>query len=331
MKDFRAIGALSMLIPLLCCAQMDPDDPEVIAAEALFAGATKKENPKPAHRTSSTMRSEGAPASLLEIGNQNAVEARQKLVSATRNVVRSELQGLNQYLSDLFPEAEENPASLMQSTDQITDPSKTIADLEAMDRDIKRQRKPPKHPQGVETFALRPFEDDEEKQLDELDKMMNPSKKRLPPIPDRKKESMLQEKAAEAKAHRIALEKPPDEDDVTKAQDGSEDSMERIARALHKQTSFNPMIQAAKQKRQANAEEALKEQIDWSKERELDKKNQWPPAPNDLDQPQPHDDLSQILLKDSASTDGKVDLLRSTDDPLNTFGKDDLDKLLGKQ
>jgi len=217
--------------------------------------------------------------------------------------------------------------------DDIADPTKTIADMQAMDRDIKQQKKVPKIPKGV--FEMRPFEDNEEKQLEALDEMMNPSKQGLPPLPDRKKESLAEQKSETARARKAALERPPDEDDVTQAMDGSEDSMERLARALHKQTSLNPMIQEAKQKQLANADESLQEQIDWSKEREKDKKRQWPPAPNDMDQG--NDNLFKNLSDESATSGDKVDLGPLSEDSqpsahgqLKALGQDNLDKLLAK-
>merc|ERR1719326_2073468 len=157
-------------------------------------------------------------------------EARQQLASSTRKMVRSELDGLKKYISDMFPfTGEEGPESLMQQADaadgidpgstEVTDPSSTIADLQAMSRDIKRQPKPPKPPEGS-AFPMRPFEDKEAKQLEELDDMINPMKKGLPPIPDRKKESLAERKAADEKARKADLERPPSEDDLAKATDG---------------------------------------------------------------------------------------------------------------
>lgn len=265
----KHLGAIPVFFgPLLHFCVADLDDPEVVAAAALFADTTKKT--QSSHRT---MRLEAAPLSLLEIESRDSAKAQEQLVLSTRRAVRSELDDLKKYLTDLFSRTGEIQTSLAQVAD-VNDPKTTIADLEAMDRDITQQPKRPDHPHEV--FPLRPFEDDEEKKLDELDKMINPAKKGLPPIPDRKKESLAEQKIAIVKAHKAALERPPDEDDLSKAMGGNEDSMERLARALHKQTTLNPMIQEAQQQRLAKGDESLQEQIDWSKDRKLDEKQQWP-------------------------------------------------------
>lgn len=324
MKDLGTLAVFALLLPHFCVA--DIDDPEVVAAEALFSGVTKKTTSS--HRT---MRTEEAPQSLLEVESKDAAKSQQELVASTRKVVRSELRDLKKYLTDLFPYVGEGQESSLVQLADFTDPTTTIADLQAINRDIKRQPKRPEHPKGM--FELRPFEDDEAKQLDELDNMVNPAKKGLPPIPDRRKESLAEQKVAIAKAHKAALERPPDEDDLTKAMDGNADSMERLTRALHKQTSLNQGIQQAKQKRLDDADQSLQEQIDWSKERELDKDRQWPPAPSQWEQ----DDLWKSLPGDSASSDSKVDLdsllkesQPSADGPLKTFRQSDIDSLLGK-